>query len=808
MHRKLSFIAIFIAAISLQAVELVKEGKAVSEIVVPENPVSPQVNYAAKELQEHIKKISGAELPIVTKPSEKYKNLIYLGESEATKKAGISVDDIKKEGFKITAKGDNLYIVGHDMPKWQPIPRENSYPFRWQKIKQTKKDWKKFTGENWEPPGLRPARNYNPKADAYGEEGCGTLFGVYEFLESLGVRWYMPDEELGTVIPKKKDIVINDMEIKKEPLLSFRYFHAFPRMAPTWNKRLRLGGSIAYWSNHTLIHITDNNEKTHPEYFDTIDGKIDAKGCCGHARQLFFPPLQKAMVKYLDKCFQAFPELTYGAVGESDGYGYPGDIAKKAGWDKLKERGQSGRMSDYFWTFVKNVASDVGKKYPEKYVIGIAYSTHRLVPENIDKLPPNVAVTYCQSRDTSMLPANRSVIHEDREAWFKKMSNNQFFIWDYYLVHSWRHRYPPIPAIFTKIQSEEAKKLYGGKQQGEFIECSFDWDKKKGLTVRYPGINHLTYYLQSKLYWDKDLDLNAFMDDYCEKFYGPAKDEMREFFNFAEEVWTRPESRTITQYGGFIKPKDVEKYFDILKRAKEKAGDSIYGKRIALIENEIQPLKKLFDKLKRTGPTVRAFETKIKPEINGDLDKPFWFRDKYGNKIGAPMKDLVTGELPHINGGDVSFMWNNDNLLIGVTCYESRMSKLRAKIKDNDNIDIFYDDLVEIYIETPEKSYFKIAVNPNGAVWDECTQPSIEQPDPLAWSSEAKVAVKKYDDRWTVEIMIPAKNLGGKPVINMPWGINVCRSRMVDGIGEYSAISPTGKNKFAVLTRMANLYAK
>lgn len=805
-------LVLMLGTFAVQGVELVRNGQPMSEIIIPEKPITHQIRYAADELRDHVKRISGAELQIVTAASGKFKNLVYVGESEATKQAGISVSALKKEGFRIVAKGDNLYIVGHDMPSWQPIPRMYSPPYSKEKLEAAKNWWKEYTGENWLPPMSLPLspNNYDRKSGSYSSEGCGTLFGVYELLEQLGVRWYMPDAELGMVVPEMKDIIIADVEIKKEPLLVYRDFHVIQKLEPAWGKRLRLGGSVIFWCNHTLNHITDPETEKHPEYFDTVNGKPDTKGCAGEGRQLLISPeLQKAMTKYLDKCFEAFPELTYGAIGESDGYGYPGEIATKAGWDRM-DRGQSGRMSDYFWGFVSRVAADVAKKHPDKNVMGLAYSAHRLVPNDIRKLPKNVGVTYCQSRILGMLPARKDELGKEREEWFAKMSNNEFFIWDYYLIHN-RNQFPPFPVIFTKLQQDEAKKLYG-RIKGEFIECSFLHNKSGHMIIAYPGLNHITYYLQSKLFWDKELDLNAFMDEYCGKFYGPAGKEMREFFDFAEAVWMRPESRNLTQTSGFLKPADVDKYFDILGRAKIKAGDGVYGRRIDLIVNEMEPLRKIFDKLVRTGPGIRALIANEPPLIDGNLDKPFWEKDKSGNILGTvPMRDLVTGESVNANGTNVSFRWLKDNsaLVIGVKCSESKMGSLKAKVTKNDDVDIFHDDVVEFYIETPEKSYFKMALNSNGALWDECTQPSIEQPDPVAWASQAKVAVKKSDDSWSIEMLIPAKELGTKPTEHMPWGVNVCRQRIAgDNKQEYYAISPTGKPAFAVLNRMGNLYVR
>ncbi len=50
----------------------------------------------------------------------------------------------------------------------------------------------------------------NPSGISYiriaGLSAEGTLFGVYELLEQMGVRWYMPGD-IGTVIPEKRQLL-------------------------------------------------------------------------------------------------------------------------------------------------------------------------------------------------------------------------------------------------------------------------------------------------------------------------------------------------------------------------------------------------------------------------------------------------------------------------------------------------------------------------------------------------------------------------------------------------------------------------
>ena len=49
-----------------------------------------------------------------------------------------------------------------------------------------------------------------------------------------------------------------------------------------------------------------------------------------------------------------------------------------------------------------------------------------------------------------------------------------------------------------------------------------------------PWISHLMLYIHSKLCWNRDLDIQATMNEYFELFYGPARAEMKEW------MWLKP----------------------------------------------------------------------------------------------------------------------------------------------------------------------------------------------------------------------------------------------------------------------------
>lgn len=112
---------------------------------------------------------------------------------------------------------------------------------------------------------------------------------------------------------------------------------------------------------------------------------------------------------------------------------------------------------------------------------------------------------------------------------------------------------------------------------GKFIEIQphINREEDGSYTRRLgvPGLVHLMVYWQNRLFWDPDADREAMLDEYYRLFFGPAESEMREFYEFAEEVWSRQESRSLTQDTGFLREPDVDRYFELLASARAQAGE-------------------------------------------------------------------------------------------------------------------------------------------------------------------------------------------------------------------------------------------
>ena len=790
-------------------VPLVVDGKPAAEIVLAAD-ASPSVKTAAAELQKHLKAMSGASLPIVSEPTPDVANHIYVGESDWTRKLGFSLEGIKNDGFKIFAEDNHVIVAGRQFYNFA-----KSF-LRFQEVDHSNRqqDWERLVGHKWRWPPMLDYRDFSEKFGFHSIDGTGTLYGIYALLEQLGMRWYAPIPELGIVMPEKKTIAIPHQKLVVEPEFPVRYF-ADCRVGWSipdeilWYKSMGVGGDRFLPIYHSVSGPTEIEPESKPqEYYGRVNGIIDYK-----VPRLSSEKLRAEQAAYLEVVDKHFPGIGYMGIGQPDGW--PSLIDSEdvaAGWDKFATRGQSGRFSDYTWDFNMDVRRRLMEKFPDKRFTVFAYGITSRIPSHLDKVPENMVIGFTQTAAGWHLP-DRQHERVNRKEWIAAMSSpEQLLIWEYYLQHAPPYNFPPVPVIFPAQMKKSFDELYdhaiGFMAEIGWSASTSDTKTANMPIMARPWISHLMPYLHSKLCWNRDLDIQATLNEYYELFYGPAKAEMKEFFEFAESVWMRPEPRQVTSASGFLKQADVDRFFDILGRAKAKAGDSIYGRRIEGITGEMEPLKLLFEKLKRTGPNIQIKTAKEVPVIDGDLNKPFWRAgdpDGYGFH---PLREMRTGEIPQHVETKVAFRWIDDNsaLIVGIECREPKMGRLVESCKDADSMGIFADDMVEIRLETAAGIRPFIGINSAGVVLDECVTDRVE--DLPNFYKVSAVAVKKYPDYWTAEVRIDAKPIsGGRPTPFYPWGVNICRQRMAGNTPEHYMLSPSGTN-FKEPTVMGNIFVR
>ena len=795
---------------------LVENGESRAEIIIAETPAR-STRLAAADLQTYVAKISGAKLPIKTKPSADVPVQIYIGESPHAAKLGVTSDGLEHGVYRIVSGENWLALIGDDsdFEPVHPFARNNGDKPRaqaeWEKIvgapygmpsRNLYKNRLRLPGETGKPDGA--VTDKKETLDIWGLDERGSFNAVCGYLRKLGARWYLPGE-LGEVMPKIKSIPLPQIDETVTPDFLLRQFNFRFSTAgyhtSMWAMRLGTRNDERYQVAHGMSGMT-NNEKVfaeHPEWFALYGGKRDFKPgsskiqLCYSNEGLFQETLRyvRALLdNYHFKCVSLMPPDGYTAICQCE---------ECRGKDS-PDRHERGKLSNHIWGFTNRVAKEIAKTHPEAKVLNGGYGVYTLPPENIKKLEPNVLVCIVGGRR----PINKAGYKGEgevapealRAAWSKKTDNPIIFFENFpFTGRGWY-----LPSFAPKALTETVNATKG-ISMGEdiWLTAGRDFD-----TVDI-GFNHFMVYFTARMYWGgKEADGDAMFREYCRLFYGPAEKEMHTFFTYCEENWKAMEK---DKAHGRI-PR-----LTLFANAQAKAeSDSAYGKRLTLMDDFLKGLRMKTKQLgQKRGPVpkIRVLGDATGIVIDGKLDDAYWRKCAVASQ--GKLYELQTGRTPTF-GTTFKSGWLGNNVYFAIRCDELPGEKpVDAATRDDDTA-LWRGDAIEIEIATETHSYYQIAISPGGKVVDL----DREGGKSLRWSSKAEVATRVEDDHWTVEIRIPVTQdendpyhqlIGRKPTQSLPWHINICRQRIREHGQELSALSPTGTKQFHVPMKFAQFYA-
>ena len=761
MRQKLLWLLSFIVVWTAFGLDVVKDGEACAEIVVAEDANSGVV-LAANDLRLHLKLISGAGVPVVNAPSGQYSNIIYVGESKFTKELGYKLPEFGNSGYDILIKDNYAILNGPSMF----FPEEKKW---------TLEEFQKFMGEKYSM-RLFTSGNSNGYNTALGisiGDDVGPMHAVSAFLEGLGVRFYAPGED-GTIIPKRSNIAVQPGRTIREAAYGRReYYFGKPMREKEegmlWFKRLKCGNRIPIVCNHTLPSLIKDpeNRRIHPSWYaEESPGKLfPGFQDQGGVPRYTDPDFQRACIEWARKLFDTYPNLKQVTLGAPEDNGDPYDWRDQKIYQKP---GMSHKQAyaNMMYDFHKAVAIGIKKTHPDKDVIwwclynnciptNIDYSTH---PDNlacrVEAIPPSYYV------QTNRRKAFFSSIEKMFEA-FRPRNKSQQWEWWLDYMYPTSPRYPEFFMHRLQMVRQEERKYF----DGFFMEIAKNAD---GLAEM--PISHLMTYINNKLMWDPDLDMEALLEEYYRLWFGPAALEMKAFHDYAEEVWCRKGSRSVSEKDGFLRPDDVPRYFELLARAKAKTQlDTIYYKRIDDMEKAYSGLKTIFEDRTPWGDWLEAAILPAASQADGDF-----------TKYGSHWVKLECDGVAVATEAAVGVTEDRKQLFVAFRCNEPSMATIREETKFFDRPAVLKDDHVRIDVNTPAKNWFSIAVNPAGAIWDECRDLEIINRDALAvlWTPGTQANVKKAADGWEVEIAVPTKDFGRYgPSIKDAWGIRLTRVR-------------------------------
>jgi len=801
---------------SAHAVDLVREGKPLGEIVLA-GDTTRMPKLAARELQTYIEKISGAKLPIVETPTPGVPARVYVGKSKFTDEQGLKTDDLKHGAFLMASGSDWLSLLGPDKD-YVPIEPWGRKEGGAEKAR-INAEWDKVTGDKFANSFSDVYTRHHPELGVWQFDDTGTINAVYEFLRGLGVRWYAPGE-LGEVVPRQSTIPLPDINKTIAPDFAMRRFSYYWEDEGLGDKAIwgfRLGLNPGHeiigitQSGHGMKFVTmrDEMKAAHPEIYAIWSGKRATDHKDAGAVTLTSPLLMEKHLKYVRAVFDHFKEPAI-SLDPVDGIGQA--ISENDAELATPQRGIYGAMSDYVWGYIDQVARELHRSHPDRAVTGSAYSAYQLPPEKIAQFSPNLAIAEARWRSNFHDKEVRAYHRKLREDWLAKLPSKKYFLRDYYLHN--RPGQAGRPIFFPRLIAADLREV-NGTVLGENIEV-YQHPPHRPEEHSYDefAIDHLNLYVTSRLWWDAGQDIDAILDDYYSGYYGPAREQMKEFIEFSEANWMKMNQD----------PGTIAKALELIGKASRAADpDSVYGKRIKRIADYLQPLEKLKEQLGRkrdnalsyrillTDHTIRR-SMKEKP-LDAKLVEDFY---PVENRLAEFNKQL-DGTTLASNPTRFQIFRERGMLYIGIRCSEKDMANLNVPTAKSGDPQILEGDHVTLLVETSSNSYYEISVNPAGTVFER-DHGNKEQGG--KWRSGAAAAVHKGKDFWNVEIALPIAGEGAKvlnPLHGMdgarpsefyPWYFNVGRQRVRDATVERSAFSPTSADRFHVPEKFAHLWGK
>jgi hypothetical protein len=737
-------------------VTLVEKGQPKASIVLL-GPRSAQLNQAVQELQTCLQLATGAKLPIVE--GKMASPAIVIGESDLAKQNGLVAKQMPIEGFAIKTVADHVLIVGRD-----------------------------------------EAGDGQARSD-------GTAWGVYEFLERfVGVRWYFPGE-LGRSVPKTDTLAIEPAWLEDAPV--FRKREIWPPVSQPWTGSgtqlgphhacLRAGNS---WPHQLVVHSPDwsrvpEYKEKRPEVFQLrSDGTRDFSMLCySHPKTL------ETYLENIERAVAGKTPVHLGIVGKTITVS-PADAEiacfapeSQKLWDP--KGGQYGAASRLVATFVANLSKEVKQRWPDMTVIYLPYLNYTTAPDGVT-FSGNVEVQLCGMPGLALYkePEIAKSEQENIDKWVK-LTGRKIQNWHY---SCWPEDRTTAVYLFPHTV-RDFYKANRDKTVGTFIN---------GETDHWPR-QHLSLYCWLKVLWNPDFDVDAAIDEYCKRMYGPAAATMRELVALQIDGWEKQRLP-----GGRMSAKGIHEHSypratvqrmeALLEQARKQAGsDGVIQKRIAYYAGPFAPFF-AESRSYADGFGLRPLLVKKaaqNPVLDGKLDDAAWQQAKEVPFVRAYDKDKKEPKYPTT----ARALWTEEGVTFGFRMTEPSPDRLERTIKGRDDSMAWWDDNVELLFDVTGKNegeFYHLIVNANAAIWDARGKDS-------SWNSDqVKAAAFVGKDFWSLEVFVPytafPEAVRPKTGEKVSWYGNFTRHRVADrGLKPKFNSYPDSEREYQ---RMNTTYAK
>jgi hypothetical protein len=476
------------ASCRARAITVTQDGQPTATIVTAPEP-DDKTKAAVAELRHYVQRISGAELPVATDADKVQGALVLVGRSRLTDAMGVKVpsgltNERRGEGFVVACRGDRLVLAGN-----------NDGPYH------------------------------------------GTEYAVYEFLDRLGVRWYMPGE-FGEVVPQQKTITFAEVDVREQPDFVMRnwWLHTTPEMAALerqWKLRNKMNpeqnGMFATPGDSSARNIVDGKLfAEHPEYFAmNADGSRNQ-----HLPSLSHPMAVEIAANVIKEHFRRNPNANSYGFAPDDGLPRdynPETLKRHQGFvDLLGRPGvpAEASTSEEWFTFVNSVAAAVRKEFPDRYIATNGYANRNLPPQGM-KLDDHLVVMF------AAIWSDTLHAYDDPKSWQMVRQGQLLKRWCELCPNVWIYGYNYVNLVSGLTPVPRVRKLARDFPLMKRWNVMGFLDETRNVWAEC-GI--MTRYVRARLEWDADADVRAILDEFYPAWYGAAAKPARDFWDALDEA--------------------------------------------------------------------------------------------------------------------------------------------------------------------------------------------------------------------------------------------------------------------------------
>jgi hypothetical protein len=649
---------------------------------------------AVKQLQSMIEKATGASLPITNKIEGA---AVVIGDNEAAAKEGLVGDQMPIEGFAIKTASNRVFIVGN---------------------------------------------------------GDGLRWGICEFLERfVGVRWYFPEPDIGLSIPASPTLTVTPVWLEDAPF--FRMRTIWPDCSESWHGGgtqlgplhtfLRKGNS---WSNNLVCHSP--NWSTIAEYKTNYPNVFQLKSdqtrdyamlCYGNPKtlELYLAQIEASLKGEKGVKMGISGKAVTVSPNDAEISCYCADCRKL--WDD--KGGTYGSASRILATFVTNLAREMQKRWPDMTVVYLPYLNYALAPKDFPAFPGNVEVQICGMPGMAMYKEPSVMMAEqvNVDAWMKLTGRK---------IQNWHYSCWPEDRTVAPFQYPHTVQQYYRQNRDKTVGTFIN-----GVTDHWPRQN-ITLYCWMKCLWNPDYNVDAAIDTFCERMFGPAAKPMRELIQLQTDGWekSRWEGGRLYAKGIFetsYPRATVEKMEALCRQALTAAqGDDLTTRRLEYYQ---KPFVAFFKASKefaegRGLKSLVAQKVGENPKIDGKLDDAVWARATPVEFVRAQNRTEPKPTYPT----QARAVWTADGITFGFRMTEPTPDRLEKSNTGRDNPNAWWSDNVELLFDVTGKNegeFYHFMVTANGDLFD-------ARGKDISWNSSGVVhAVHVDKDFWSLEAFVP-----------------------------------------------------